>query len=433
MNNARNFIFAVSTILSLTPVYAQQSQRSFEVNSCVSCHLEIGEELALPVQGMENDVHAEQGLSCADCHGGDPKAGLDGDPEAAMDPAKGYIGVPRRTEIPRFCARCHSNPSYMKQFNPRVATDQYDRYLTSVHGQRLKTGDEKVAVCTDCHGVHGIRNAKDSRSSVYPLNIPDTCGRCHGNASYMEEYGIPTNQVAEYKKSVHGKALLGKGDLAAPACNDCHGNHGATPPGAPSVAYVCGQCHLNNSELFFKSPHYQAFLEMDLPECETCHGNHDIEHPSDELLGVGPNSICLDCHDEGTRAYDIARTMYLLIDSLKTRIAMADSLISKAERAGMPVNEAKFKLHDADDALIKARTMIHSLSVATVEKVINKGVTLTNEVITMGKQALAELQFRRKGLAISIVFILILALGLFLKIKEVDQKYPIRTQNPNGK
>lgn len=212
---------------------AQEEAQTSKVNSCVSCHLEMGDEMAAPVEGMKEDVHTQQGLSCADCHGGDPEAGLDGDAEASMDPAKGYIGIPKRTDIPKFCARCHDDPNYMRRFNPRVSTDQFSRYKTSVHGKSLQKGDSKVATCTDCHGVHGILDAKDSRSSVYPLNISNMCGKCHADEEYMKEYDIPTDQITAYQNSIHGKALLEKGDQAAPACNDCHGNHGATPPGAP--------------------------------------------------------------------------------------------------------------------------------------------------------------------------------------------------------
>ncbi len=417
-------IFCVSTLL------LGQTSEPGQSNSCVSCHLEIGDELALPVEGMKEDVHERQGLSCQDCHGGDATAGFDGDPDASMDPAKGYIGVPKRTEIPQFCGRCHSDANYMRRFNPRAATDQLSSYQTSTHGKLLKQGDMKVATCIDCHGVHGIRDAKDSRSSVYPLNIPQTCSRCHADADYMNDYGISTAQTQQYQNSVHGVALLEKGDQAAPACNDCHGNHGASPPGAPSIAFVCGQCHLNNSELFLKSPHRAAFDEMELPECETCHGNHDIQHPTDEMLGVGDKSICIDCHEDDSKGYVTALAMRQQIEILKERIFLADSLVSKAERAGMQVSDAKFQLNDADDALIKARTIIHSLSTARMKEVTEAGLTLTEEATQTGWAALAELQFRRKGLAISLVVILILAAGLYFKIKEIDRKYPQRSKSP---
>ncbi len=403
-----------------------QEGHATTANSCVSCHLEIGDELALPVEGMQDDVHARQGLSCADCHGGDPKAGLDGDMEAAMDPAKGYIGVPARDQIPQFCGRCHSDPAYMRKYNPRVSTDQLPRYWTSTHGKLLRQGDQKVATCIDCHGVHGIRDAKDSRSSVYPLNIPETCGRCHADADYMQPYAISTDQISDYRTSVHGVALLEKGDQAAPACNDCHGNHGASPPGAPSIAFVCGQCHLNNSELFLKSPHRAAFQELELPECETCHGNHAIQHPTEDWIGVGEHSICLDCHEEGSNGYVVAAFLRGEIDSLKREISYADSLVSQAERAGMEVSEAVFNLKDADDALIRSRTIVHSLSENETSETTRIGHELVAQAILIGKAALDELQFRRKGLGISIVFIVLLAVGIYLKIKELDKKHPMR-------
>ena len=396
-----------------------------ETNSCMVCHLELGDEMAEPVKGMEHDVHAQNGLTCVACHGGDDKAGFDGDMDEAMDPAKGYIGAPERKDIPGFCARCHSDPTYMRQYNPRVSTDQFDRYKTSVHGQLLTKGDGKVATCIDCHGVHGIRKISDPRSSVYTLNIPSTCGHCHANAEYMQEYGIPTDQVEKFKISVHGMALLEKGDQAAPACNDCHGNHGASPPGTPSIAFVCGQCHLNNSELFNQSPHRAAFDEMDLPECETCHGNHEILHPADNLLGTGENAICVQCHDEGDKGYEVAGLLFSEIDTLKTEISVADAVIKKARRAGMEVSEGTFNLRDANDFLIKSRTLVHAFSVEKLDDEVKQGRTVAEKAYEIGVAALRELQFRRKGLALSIVFILLLAVGLYFKIKDVDQKNPI--------
>lgn len=418
---------AISCLLFLSNPLLSQEGSSEKRSSCVVCHLEMGDDLAAPVEGMKEDVHSQQGLSCHDCHGGDPTVGFDGDMEASMDPDKGYIGVPKRTEIPQFCARCHSDPSYMQRFNPRASTDQLSAYKTSVHGKLLSQGDAKVATCVDCHGVHGIYDAKDSRSAVYPLNVPSTCGRCHSDPDYMAGYSIPTDQVEDFSVSVHGTALLEQGDQAAPACNDCHGNHGATPPGAPSIAFICGQCHVNNSELFFESPHRQAFQELELPECETCHGNHAIEHPTDNMLGAGDHSICTDCHEEGSPGLETAIAMRNEIEALKNKIAFADSLVTKAERAGMQVSEAKFQLKDADDTLIKSRTIVHSLSVAQMEEITQKGMELTEQALEAGRHALAELQFRRKGLGVSLVFILILAAGLYLRIKEADRKHPLKT------
>ena len=89
-----------------------------------------------------------------------------------------------------------------------------------------------------------------------------------------------------------------KNDIGAPACNSCHGNHAATPPGVESISKVCGTCHALNAELFSSSPHKKAFDQQNLPECETCHGNHEIIIASDKLLGIAPEAVCSKCHTE---------------------------------------------------------------------------------------------------------------------------------------
>ena len=429
-NLMKKNIIAMLCSVSVMYISAQtnalaQDATSESPNSCIWCHQEIGDELAEPIVAMEHDAHASKGLSCVDCHGGDPTAGFDEDETAAMNPAKGYIGVPSRKEIPQFCARCHSDPNYMRKYNPRVSTDQYDRYKTSIHGQKLAQGDSKVATCVDCHGAHGVFEVNDPRAKVFAINIPQTCGNCHSDSDYMDGYGISTRQVDDFRKGVHGIALLEKGDQAAPACNDCHGNHGAVPPGVPSIGFVCGQCHLNNSELFRSSPHMQAFAEEELPECETCHSNHDIEPPTDSMIGIGDESMCIDCHSEGSTGFEVAEILHAKIDTLKQNIVEADSLVAVASRAGMEVSEAVFNLSDANQSLIKSRTMAHALSVERLDEVTKEGNTQANSALSIGIAALDELQFRRKGLALSLVFIFVLAVGVYMKIREVDKRMDV--------
>src|SRR5262249_24542386 len=187
------------------------------------------------------------GLRCNDCHGGDPNST---EMEVSMNPARGFIGKPNRTKIPELCARCHSDAAMIHKFKPQQRVDQLAQYRTSVHGKRLAAGDDAVATCIDCHSVHDIRETKDRRAPVYPLRLPETCGRCHADAAYMAKYKIPTVQLADYKKSVHWRALAKDHDLSAPNCATCHGNHGATPPQVSSVAAVCGTCHIVFEDLF---------------------------------------------------------------------------------------------------------------------------------------------------------------------------------------
>jgi predicted CXXCH cytochrome family protein len=404
---------AATMVIVVTAASAQKK------NSCIECHIKLDDtRLSAPAKLFDNDVHKARGLSCNDCHGGDPN---DDSKEGAKNPAKGFLGKPKTLDIPAYCGKCHSDANLMKRFNPSLRVDQEREYYTSIHGKLLKEkGETRVATCISCHSVHGIRAPGDPLSSVYPSNVADTCAKCHASADYMRSFGIPSNQFANYKTSVHAKALYQKQDLSAPTCNDCHGNHGATPPGIASVANVCGQCHARQAELFQTSPHKAAFDQKQLGECITCHSNHAIPKPGDELIGTGAGALCINCHNSGDKGFVAAGMMRSRIDELIAGIDKSTAILNQAERKGMEVSKPKFELKGATDALTHARVLIHSSSTAEVEKVIAPGLDVATRGYQAGLGALAELSFRRKGLAVSLVFILFLAALVYLKIRQIE-------------
>ncbi len=394
----------------------------FSLNTCVECHKALDEKNSKIVEDFKRDIHFQRGLSCNSCHGGNPKIGME-NPWESMSPDQGFVGVPALTEIPQFCGRCHSDVEFMKKYNPKLRVDQDQLYKTSVHGKRLKLGDKKVATCVSCHGVHGILPVSDPNSSAFDVNVPHTCANCHANADYMRGYKIPTNQFEEYSQSVHGELLLKNRDRSAPACNDCHGNHGATPPGLGDIASACGECHANNRDLFDSSPHKQAFKDNGFPECATCHDHHLVKKTSDDMLGVGEKAVCSNCHlDPESKPYQTALQLKAKLDSLKNSIQLAQNLVVKAEKAGVDVAKAKFELNQAKDDVIKIQSLIHSVSLERVSEVVAEGMGAAQVVQKSGQEALFDLKLRRIGLGGSAVIILILAWGLYLKIKDLDSR-----------
>ncbi len=386
-------------------------------NTCVTCHAMLEGKLAEPVAKFESDIHHQAGLGCADCHGGDPAdESMD-----SMSPAKGFRGVPRKAQVPEFCARCHSDIAYMHRFNPKMRADQLSQYRTSVHGKRLQSGDTKVAACVDCHGVHNILPASDTRSPVHPVNIASTCAHCHASEEHMRGYKIPTDQAAKYEKSVHAQTLA-QGDTAAPTCATCHGNHGATPPGVSSVANVCGTCHVFFEQLFNKSPHQAAFAAMGLPGCVQCHSNHEIVKPSDDWVGVGQDSVCANCHSDGDKGFTAAQKIGGDISQLKARLARAEEMVDTAEQSGMEVSGAKVDLSTAHESLIKARVNVHAFDDAEVKKVTDEGTQTADKAYQAGVAALRERDVRRKGLGISLIAIVLAIGGLYLKIRQIESQ-----------
>lgn len=383
-------------------------------NSCLECHSKLEDELKAPVEGFKLDIHQQFGLSCADCHGGNPAKD-----DEALAKDKTFRGAPKRPQVPAFCARCHSDSAYIKTFNPRLRVDQLDQYRTSRHGQLLQKGDTKVAVCTDCHGVHGIQTAKHPKSRTFPWNVPQTCGRCHADAALMKAYGIPTGQLEEYKQSVHAQALFEKKDMSAPVCNSCHGNHGAAPPDVKSIAFVCRQCHPSAGELFSKSPHKKAFDEMGFSECEVCHGKHKILEPTDAMLETGKGALCAQCHEPGSKPFVAAGRMKQLLGELTSEIDADGALLDRAERKGVEVSDPKYRLQEIHTLLVSVRNLTHGLDLADIEEKAGEGKTLLIGVRESAEAALREARLRRTGLVVATAFLILFALAFYLKIRQM--------------
>ena len=223
--------------------------------TCQTCHgvsawapSSFDHEATWPIRG------AHTMASCASCHGGGVYAGT-----------------------PRVCQGCHladyqaaTNPSHVALVMPTT--------------------------CVSCHTAHTIRPPSEPKSTVHPTQVAHTCGRCHSDAALMAKYRLPADIVAKWERSVHGVPLAEGRDLSVPTCNDCHGDHGATPPEAASVAGVCGHCHAHNRELFEASAKLAIFADLGEQGCVTCHGNHGVVKPGDEFVGLGEGAVCADCH-----------------------------------------------------------------------------------------------------------------------------------------
>jgi predicted CXXCH cytochrome family protein len=412
MHSRASFLAAMA--LALPGLLAAQSAA---VDTCRACHILLDERLGNPAKQFTEDIHGQRGLTCADCHGGDPRTE---DMEKSMSRAAGYRGVPKRSEIPQLCARCHSDGARMRAYNPSLRTDQLAQYRTSIHGQRLAAGDARVAVCSDCHGIHNIRPASSPISSVHPTKIPETCGRCHADAAYMKPYKISTDQLKEYHASVHFEKLKA-GDSAAPNCATCHGNHGAAPPGVASVERVCGTCHLFQQQLFDQSPHKSPWEKQGIAACLTCHSNHAVLPTSDAQLGTGDQSLCITCHQEGDPGRKAAAEMYAALTALDASLQRSKAILDRAERVGMEVSEARVTLASGHEQLIKARVDVHAMDVKRVQATSDNGSKLAANAFAAGEQALAEYTFRRKGLALSLVVIAVVVLSLWLLIREIER------------
>lgn len=320
-----------------------------EPSGCVVCHGKEGRELA-------ESVHARAGISCTDCHGGDAAAMEVG---AAHGDSLRRLSSPR--EIVEACGGCHADVERMRLYGLR--TDQLSLYWTSRHGQRLaQEPAAPVAVCSSCHGAHGVLPVGDTRAPAHPFNQVVTCGACHADPE------------AAYRSSVHGRALLDLGLRSAPACADCHGSHGAAPPRFQDVDQVCGQCHSVVQGYFDESPHARRSSGATPAACTSCHGNHAVGEPTEAMFAGEEKGHCGECHPAGSgSALAVAGELRDSIAGLERAISEADQDVRAAAARGSFLGAERGYLDDARGLLVRARSMTHRLSAPALGDVLNRG------------------------------------------------------------
>ena len=277
-----------STILSLIIIlYAGQTVGQ-TISDCLECHGDTGlavedspgheRSLFVDLATFKSSVHGE--FTCVDCHAG-------------------ISELPHAEKLPKAdCASCHETEAQVYRWHGREKTD---------------VGID-IPTCYDCHGAHDVFHSSSKNSRVNPINLPQTCARCHENIDLVKKHHILLEKPVEvYKNSVHGKAALGGVYLAA-TCNDCHSTDGTahiilSPGDARSsinhfnVPHTCGKCHRSVENDYWEGIHGQLTErgETDSPVCTDCHGEHGILSPDDPRSPVSPTRVavatCSPCHE----------------------------------------------------------------------------------------------------------------------------------------
>jgi len=210
------------------------------------------------------------------------------------------------------------------QQSPAVSAD-------TVYGCVVCHADKRQAFVEGIHSERGIRchdchQGDPSATEIEPAHsgpflgspgkteIVALCGSCHSDVERMRPFGIPTDQVTEYRTSRHGHLLLEQGNTDVPTCTDCHDAHTILPPDdARSSVYpariplTCAKCHADRERMapyeiptrqfadFRESAHGVALFEegnFAAPSCVGCHGSHSALPP--RVMQIG--DVCGRCH-----------------------------------------------------------------------------------------------------------------------------------------
>lgn len=381
-----------------------------EANGCISCHLEAGGKLAEIVKEFQGSIHKEMDFSCTDCHGGDSTTT---DIAKAKSVESGFIGKPDKKSIPQLCAKCHSDAKLMRQYG-NIRTDQLELYKTSQHGMALfGKGDTNVATCVDCHTSHNILKVNNPKASVYKKNQPDTCGRCHSNSELMSHYGLDSEIPGLFKKSQHGVQLFDKDDLGAPVCSNCHGSHGAAPPGLATVENVCGTCHLATEKYYNNGKHAAAFSELGLGQCITCHNPHKLPKPTDNFLSEDAEPNCIACHPEGSDQYKLISGMRGTILGIQELRTKAENLVEQTEHTThLSMYDMVPQVEQINTKMLTARAMQHATDPAAMQKNLDEATDIYKTIDAFTVRLLERARFNK--MVVAGLALLLLGFGIFM-------------------
>jgi predicted CXXCH cytochrome family protein len=198
-----------------------------------------------------------------------------------------------------YCMNCHGKPDLTRTIDGQVDSLFVDpsELLVSAHGPETP--------CVRCHVNVDIRRDPVCRDSG-----PVDCSICHAEV------------VTEYDSGIHGK-LHAQGDLNAPYCTDCHGEHEmrapedlASPIFPRNIPALCAQCHREGEKAAVRytgpqkeivsrynmSIHGKGLHESGLmvtAVCSSCHTGHGELPANDPASSVHRDNIgqtCSQCH-----------------------------------------------------------------------------------------------------------------------------------------
>ena len=441
--------------------------------TCSTCH-------ALQAAQLAKSIH--KGIRCGECHQGPESytitptdlqrytaSATPGASKPPFDHGPSFAGKPQRAKIPELCGDCHANIERMNPYG--IRTDQLARYWTSGHGKTLRNkGDDRVAVCIDCHTSHEILSGKEPESRTNPLHVPDTCGICHADAKLMAEFNLP-EVTDEYRQSVHGRLLLEQGDAGAPTCATCHGNHSAVPPGFATVGAVCGQCHQRAADNFATSIHS---TQPGFKGCVQCHGGGegrhyhriakitkptgvmlerythllssspipttlevaDTIHPDPKQLIKQVLPTCTECHEEPAEDKSLLKLFGLLdtiADAERYYVQTAHHL-DQVGHGVLLVDNQQFEFEEARTHLIALAPLQHTLNNATVEAKVTELKKVCDKVNAELTDLEDGLYWRYRALVPIWGFAILFAVALYMKYKSLHAAYvkPLSGPSPKG-
>ena len=260
--------------------------------SCGKCHSEQKNAYKASSHGMAFSKKIKGAPNCLSCHK---------NPVASKSNKQSVVQL--KLIQNQLCMSCHKDDMAIRA-RTLPSANFINSYEKSIHGTELAAGNKNSAACIDCHSAHGVKTAIDQNSAINKKNIPATCGKCHNT------------EQKDYLQSIHF-ASVSKGNVDAPVCTSCHGDHSILKHNDPNAAVsytnlgerVCSPCHssvtltekygiANNRVVTYDDSYHGLALKggsLSVANCASCHGAHKIKPSSDSTSSTNKRNLAFTC------------------------------------------------------------------------------------------------------------------------------------------
>jgi hypothetical protein len=92
------------------------------------------------------------------------------------------------------------------------------------------------------------------------------------------------------------------------------------------------------------------------------------------------------------------------------------------QRIGMDDVDIGFMLQEAHQSLIQSRTLVHTFDAQKVSAHTGQGLAKAHEATEMAERQVKDYHVRRRGFGMATLFTTILALALFLRIRQMEAR-----------
>ncbi|MBI1977663.1 MAG: hypothetical protein HYS55_02810, partial [Candidatus Omnitrophica bacterium] len=178
-------------------------------------------------------------------------------------------------------------------------------------------------------------------------------------------------------------------------------------------------CHINEKKYFLESVHAPVMKAGKFSECISCHGNHGVK-PADKILY---RETCTQCHEKTSPPAQLGEKLFQFMSESEGELKEATEWVRQASIQGIFVEEEAGILEETKTNAISMEPVQHSLSLERISKLYEKLREDARAIKASIQKKKQVLRWRKLALIPIWAFVVVMALALWFKYKQLKGKH----------